>query len=47
MLNPIFDHEIPEMTAEIARGAFPKGNVVMKIGDTRGPIFEDEQFSEM
>ena len=47
MLTPIYDHEIPEMTAEIAHGAFPKGNVVMKIRDTLGPIFEDEQFSEM
>lgn len=47
MLIPIFDHEIPELTAEIAYGAFPKGNVVMKIRDTLGPIFEDEQFSEM
>lgn len=47
MLIPIFDHEIPEMTAEIAHGAFPKGNVVMKIRDTLGPIFEDKQFSDM
>jgi hypothetical protein len=41
MLTPIFDHEIPEMTTEIAHGAFPKGNVIMKIRDTLGPIFED------
>jgi transposase len=47
MLIPIFDHEIPELTAEIAYGAFPKGNVVMKIRDALGPIFEDEHFSEM
>jgi hypothetical protein len=31
MLPPNYDHEIPEMTIEVAKAAFPKGNAVMKI----------------
>lgn len=44
MLAPNYDHEIPEMTVEVARAAFPKGNVVMKIRDELGPLFEDREF---
>jgi hypothetical protein len=33
MLTPNYDHEIPEMTVEVAKAAFPKGNAVMKIRD--------------
>jgi len=45
MLAPNYDHEIPEMTVEVARAAFPKGNVVMKIRDELGPLFEDREFA--
>jgi hypothetical protein len=44
MLAPIHDHEIPEMTIEVAQAAFPKGNGVMKIRDELGPLFEDAEF---
>lgn len=44
MLAPNYNHEIPEMTAEVAKAAFPKGNVVMKIRDELGPLFEDDEF---
>ena len=47
MLTPNYDHEIPEMTVEVARAAFPKGNVVMKIRDELGPLFEDHEFSAL
>ena len=40
MLTPNHDHEIPEMTVEVARAAFPKGNAVMKIRDELGPSFD-------
>ena len=44
MLAPNHDHEIPEMTVEIAQAAFPKGNGVMKIRDELGPLFKDAEF---
>ncbi len=44
MLTPNYDHEIPEMTVEVAKAAFPKGNVVMKIRDELGFLFEDDDF---
>ena len=47
MLSPNYNDEIPEMTVEVAHAAFPKGNIVMKIRDTLGALFEDEQFEEM
>ncbi|MEZ4641762.1 MAG: hypothetical protein R3E31_03295 [Chloroflexota bacterium] len=35
------------MTVEVACAAFPQGNVVMKIRETLGAIFVDEQFADM
>jgi hypothetical protein len=37
MLPPNCTHEIPELTVEVARAAFPKGNVVMRIRVTQQP----------
>jgi transposase len=47
MLTPNHHHEIPEMTVEVAKAAFPKGNAVMKIRDELGPLFEDDEFAAM
>lgn len=47
MLTPNSDHEIPEMTVEVAKAAFPKGNAVMKIRDELGPLFEDHEFAKL
>ena len=47
MLTPNYDHEIPEMTVEVAKAAFPKGNAVMKIRDELGPLFEDHEFAKL
>jgi transposase len=44
MLTPNYDHEIPEMTVEVAKAAFPKGNAVMTIRDELGTLFEDDEF---
>jgi transposase len=44
MLTPNYDHEIPEMTVEVAKAAFPKGNAVMTIRDKLGALFEDAEF---
>lgn len=47
MLTPNDQYEIPTMTAEVARAAFPKGNAVMKIRDELGPLFEDADFAAL
>ena len=35
---------VPEMTVRVARAAFPKDNVYMKMRDELGSIYTDEQF---
>ncbi len=47
MLIPNHDPEIPEMTVEVAKAAFPKGNTVMKIRDELGPLFADDEFAAL
>lgn len=47
MLTPNYDHEIPEMTVEVAKAAFPKGNLVMRIREELGPLFEDQEFAKL
>ena len=39
--------EVPEMTAEVAWAAFPKGTLPMKMRDHLGIFYEDTQFSEL
>jgi transposase len=43
-LKPEFIREVPEMTVEVARAAFPKGNPYLTLRDNLGTIFEDEDF---
>ena len=38
---------IPEETLRIARAAFPKGTLCMRLRDALGPIFTDEQFADL
>lgn len=47
MLIPNHDPDIPEMTVEVAKAAFPKGNAVMKIRDELGPLFADDEFAAL
>jgi transposase len=47
MLAPHYADEIPEMTVEVAKAAFPKGNVVMTIRDELGPLFADDEFAAL
>jgi transposase len=37
--------DVPEATARVARAAFPKGTLCLRIRDTLGPVFSDEQFA--
>ena len=39
--------EVPEMTAEVAWAAFPKGTLPMKMRDHLGIFYENKQFSEL
>lgn len=43
--RPMFD--VPEETTMIAQAAFPKGNTYMHMRDELGPIFADEQFTDL
>lgn len=47
MLKSSYDCNIPEMTVEVAKAAFPNGNAVMKIRDELGPLFVDNEFAEL
>ena len=38
---------IPKETADLARAIFPEGNLVMKLFDELGVIFEDEDFADL
>src|SRR6266705_3923755 len=37
--------EVPELTAQVARASFPKGNMAMRIRDELGQVYADEQFA--
>ena len=39
--------EIPEETIEVARAAFPKGNVYLTMRDKLGPLFDDADFAPL
>ncbi|MBZ9642610.1 transposase [Streptomyces sp. PSKA30] len=36
---------MPELTARVVRGAFPKGTLAVRIREVLGPLFEDEAFT--
>jgi transposase len=43
-------HDVPEIPADtqkVARAAFPKGSLAMKLRDELGMIYTDEQFSDL
>ncbi len=46
-LNPQTVDPIPEQTVQVARVAFPKGNIYMRMRDELGAIFSDEQFAQL
>ena len=46
-LHPRPDFAIPEETRRVARAAFPKGTLGLRIADELGPIFRDDQFAEL
>jgi transposase len=38
---------VPEETARVARAAFPKGNLYMRLRDELGTIYQDEPFAPL
>lgn len=39
--------DIPAETAQVARAAFPKGNLYMRVRDQLGPLYQDEAFAQL
>src|SRR5882724_9430189 len=46
-LQPRTVELVPEQTQRVARAAFPKGNLYMRMRDEFGTFFTDEQFSDL
>ncbi|HRI93910.1 MAG TPA: IS1182 family transposase [Accumulibacter sp.] len=46
-LHPHSIPDVPEVTAQVARAAFRKGNPYMQMRDELGTLFTDEQFSDL
>ncbi len=46
-LQPHVVYLVPEETARVARAAFPKGNVFMRMRDTLGMIYNDPMFAPL
>jgi transposase len=44
-MRPRPSHAIPATTAQVARAAFPKGCLAIRIRDALGELFDDEQFA--
>lgn len=46
-LRPESVPPVPEMTGRVARVAFPKGNIYLRMRDEMGPVFADEAFAPL
>jgi transposase len=46
-LYPQHEFSIPEETARVARAAYPKGNLYMKMRDALGTMYQDESFTHL
>jgi transposase len=46
-LKPCPVPDVPELTARVARAAFPKGNPYLRLRDELGPVFHDTDFAEL
>lgn len=45
-LGPRDDGGVPELTARVVRGSFPKGTLAIRIREALGALFRDESFAE-
>lgn len=46
-LHPQDGYQIPQETQRVARAAFPKGTLGLRLADTFGPIYQDAQFASL
>src|ERR687893_2027154 len=46
-LHPVTIEPIPEQTVQIARAAFPKGNLYLRLRDELGTLFTDQDFAHL
>jgi transposase len=46
-LKPVDLTSIPEETSRVAKAAFPKGNIYLKLRDQFGVLYQDETFSHL
>ena len=46
-LHPPAIPPVPEATAQVARAAFPKGNLYMQMRDQLGSIYTDDLFADL
>ena len=46
-LKPFSNCVVPERTASVARAAFPKGNLCIRIFDELGTFFQDQDFADL
>ena len=46
-LHSNLDYTVPAQTARIARAAFPKGALCLRIYDELGTIFQDHDFADL
>jgi len=47
MLRPQDPPTVPDETRRIARAAFPKGTLCLRIADALGPVYQDGQFAAL
>ncbi len=45
-LEPQLNQAVPQLTAHVARSAFPKGTLAIRIRDALGPLFQDDVFAD-
>ncbi|MGZ3103539.1 IS1182 family transposase [Streptomyces sp. H72] len=46
-MQPKGSGEIPAETVRVARAAFPKGSLAIRVRDELGPLFADEEFTDL
>ncbi|WP_234545354.1 IS1182 family transposase [Streptomyces shenzhenensis] len=46
-MRPVVPGEVPAETARVAKAAFPKGSLAIRIRDELGALFTDEQFADL
>ena len=46
-LHPESISPVPDVTARVAKAAFPKGNRYMRLRDELGVFYNDEEFAEL